>query len=565
MNSGRDSGRKFHRLADSRFRNLYLYLAFAVSIMTVVSNGIISNRFGNSVLPLPFGDYSIPASSVSGVVQAVSATACILMVIIDYKTGVKLAVFTFLFSIFGITRGIIATGSMASIPGLANCIIFIFVTFLIGYQLEASDRFALTDSSTRLPNRYGFERVLNSRLSAIGRGYVAYLHVGGFHDLNANLGRKYGNIILKETAARISAIIGERGDVFKIEGAEFAIILSEECNYESVLGQVIDAVEAPIEVDKDGISVKCFVTANVGVADFYDRHLSTDEVMMCTDVAMNYAVNHDESKICTYNDALKAKVARTTEIEKMIKEALEKEYFYLQYQPQFILDGKKLRGFEALVRLRMPDGSVVSPGEFIPIAEKTDLILEIDRYVRHRAMTEFKEICSRSGDSLVVSVNVSAKEISNLGFSDEVLDMVREIGFPAECLEIEITEYSLVQSMENTIINIQDLREHGVKIAVDDFGTGYTSLSQLLNLPVSLLKIDKSLIDNIEDSEINRDFVKTVIYMGHLMNCEVISEGVEKESQLRLLNQFDCDFIQGFVWSRPLDYDAAVELCDQSI
>ena len=561
MGGGKDSGRKFHRLADSKYRNLYLYLAFAVSIITVICNGFISNRYGNSVLNLPFGDYSIPASSVSGVVQAFCATACILMVIIDYKTGFKLGLFTFLFSIFGITRGIIATGSMASLPGAANCIIFIFVTLLISNQLAASDRFALTDSSTGLPNRYGFERALTNRLSAIGGGYVAYLHVGGFHDLNANLGRKYGNIILAETADRIENVSGEQGDVYKIEGAEFAIILSETSNYEAILSQTIEAVEAPIEVDRNGIKVNCFVTANVGVADIYDRHLSTEEVMMCTDVAMNYAVNHEEAKICTYNDALKAKVARTTEVEKLIKEALEKEYFYVQYQPQYVLDGKKLRGFESLVRLRMPDGSIVSPGEFIPIAEKTDLILELDKYVRHRAMNEFKDICTKTGDSLVVSVNVSAKEMSSPGFADEVMGMVREVGFPAECLEIEITEYSLVKSVENTIANIQELREYGVKIAVDDFGTGYTSLSQLLNLPVTLLKIDKSLIDNIEDSEINRDFVKTVIYMGHLMNCEVISEGVEKESQLRLLNQFDCDFIQGFVWSKPLDHDVAVELC----
>lgn len=561
MAIGRDSERKVHRLADSRFRNLYLYLAFGFSILTVLLNSFISNRLGNSVLPLPFGDYSIPVSSVSGIVQAISASACILMVIIDYRTGVKLAIFTFLFSIFGIIRGIVASGSMASLPGAANCIIYIFVTILISNQLSASDKFALTDSSTGLPNRYGFERILAGRLNGIGRGYVAYLHVGGFHDLNANLGRKYGNIILRETADRIARVVGERGDVFKIEGAEFAIILSEECNYEDVLGQVIEAVESPIDVDRNGISVNCFVTADVGVSDFYDRHLSLDEVMMCTDVAMNYAVNHDDVRICTYNDALKAKVARTAEIEKLIKDGLDNDYFYLQYQPQYVLDGKKLRGFESLVRLRMPDGSVVPPGEFIPIAERTDLILEIDRYVRRRAMSEFKEICRAKGENLIISVNVSAKEISTPGFSDEVLEVVDEVGFPAECLEIEITEYSLVQSMETTIINIQELREHNVKIAVDDFGTGYTSLSQLLNLPVTLLKIDKSLIDNIEESEINRDFVKTVIYMGHLMNCEVISEGVEKDSQLRLLNQFDCDFIQGFVWSRPLDRRVALELC----
>lgn len=559
MSGGRDSGKKIHMIADSRYKNVYLYLAFAISMLAVISNGFISNRLGNAVIPL--GKFSIPVSSITGVVQAISASACILMVVIDHSMGVKLAIFIYLFSIFGITRTIIATGSMAPIPGAVNCIIYIFLTIMLGSQLTASSRFAQTDSSTGLPNRYAFERVLNSRLIGIGRGYVAYLHVGGFHDLNANLGRKYGNIILQKTSARISSIVGEQGDVFKIEGAEFAIILSEECNYETVLNQVIDAVQEPIEVDRNGITVNCFVTANVGVSDFYDRHLSVDEVMMCTDVAMNYAVNNDDVRICTYNDALKAKVARTTEIEKLIKDGLEKDLFYLQYQPQFILDGKKLRGFESLVRLRMPDGSIVPPDEFIPVAERTDLILEIDRYVRRRAMSEFKEACTRLGENLIVSVNVSAKEISNPGFADEVMKVVADVGFPAECLEIEITEYSLVQSMETTIVNIQELRERGVKIAVDDFGTGYTSLSQLLNLPVSLLKIDKSLIDNIEESEINRDFVKTVIYMGHLMNCEVISEGVEKESQLRLLNQFDCDFIQGFVWSEPLDYDIAVGMC----
>ena len=555
------SVQRINRIVDSKYKNLFLYLAFLVAFLAVIANGFISSRFGNAVIDL--GSTTIPASSISGCIQAVSVMACIFMVLIDYRAGVRLAIFTFLFSIFGITRNMIANNTLSSIPGAVNCLIYILVSIIIGKQLKMADRFALTDSSTGLPNRYGFERELETRLRGSERGYVAYLHIGGFHDLNANLGRKYGNSILMEVSQRIAGVVGDHGEVFKIEGAEFALILSEGCKYESLLSQVIDAIEEPIVVDKNGIKVNCFVTATAGVADFFDRRITTDEVMLCTDVAMNYAVNSrdEDCKISTYNDALRAEVAKTNEMEKMITDAIKNDNFYLQYQPQYILDGKRLRGFEALVRMRLNDGSTVSPTIFIPVAERSDLILEIDRYVRKRVMKEFKDICTAKGEGFVVSVNVSAKEISNPAFADEVLEAMEETGFPPECFEIEITEYSFVQSLDNTRQNIKELRDHGIKIAVDDFGTGYTSLSQLLNLPVTLLKIDKSLIDNLEDSEINRDFVKTVIYMGHLMNCEVISEGVEKESQLRLLNQFDCDFIQGFVWSRPLDYEVAVDLC----
>ena len=211
--------------------------------------------------------------------------------------------------------------------------------------------------------------------------------------------------------------------------------------------------------------------------------------------------------------------------------------------------------------MRLPDGTVVSPGEFIPVAEKSDLILDINHYVMHRVLNEFKNICPKMDKDFTVSVNVSAKEISQPGFANSVMNMIFEAGFPAQNFEIEITEYSFAKSLDTTIENITILRNHGVQIALDDFGTGYTSLEQLLNLPVTLLKIDKSLIDNIVNSEINRDFIKTVIYLGHLMKCEVISEGVEEEKQLELLDEFDCDFIQGYVWSKPLDYEAALGLC----
>ncbi|MBQ8945496.1 MAG: EAL domain-containing protein [Lachnospiraceae bacterium] len=559
MGHGTDSNRTGGRLSDLKHRSalVYVFLVFAIGL--VILNGFIGRRFGNTVFKL--GDVAIPISGLSGCIQSVSVVFCFLMVLTDYRKGIKLALFVLGFSFFGATRTILVTHSAASLPGVVNCVIHGVAAVLIYRQFKISDQMAVTDVTTRLTNRYGFERTLDKMLRHHERGYVVYMHVEGFHEVNANLGRRLGDSVVYEVGRRISEAVGKDGSVYKIEGAEFGMILDDNSNYTETVERVLESIEKPIEVRKDDITMSCFVMGYAGISAFTGRGETLDDVIICSDVAMNYAVNTEGVRICTYNDTLREQVKRVAEVEKLIKEGLENNYFYLQYQPQYVMEGKKLRGFEALVRMRLPDGSVISPGEFIPVAENSDLIIDIDRYVRHRAMREFKNICSRMDDDFTLSVNVSAKEISQPGFADEIMGMVRDIGFPPRNLEIEITEYSFAKSVDMTIDNINILRDFGIKIAVDDFGTGYTSLAQLLNLPVTLLKIDKSLIDNIENSEMNRDFVKTVIYMGHLMNCEVISEGVEKENQLKLLGEYECDFIQGFVWSRPLEYDAALGLC----
>lgn len=559
MGNGKDSWSVKRRLFDSEHKRVLFYLFFFFSTLFVVINGLLSSRFSGAVFNV--GPVFIPVASLSGCIQALSVVFCILMVLTDYRKGIILTILTLTVSFFGASRSIILAHNASSLPGVLNCIIHGVSAVLIYKQFKLSDEMAVTDSTTGLLNRHGFERDLEKKLRQRNKGYVVYMHVNGFHDLNANLGRSIGDQVLYEIGQRIVPIVGRNGHVYKIEGAEFSIILSEDCNFKSIVENAIESVAHPIEVTKNDIPVKCFVTARAGIADFMDRNSKADEVMLCTDIAMNHALNSQDMKICTYNDALKQQVARAAEVEKLIKEGLENDYFYLQYQPQYVLEGKRLRGFEALVRMKLPDGSVISPGEFIPVAEKSDLIVDIDRFVRRRALSEFCEICKRMDEGFVLSVNVSAKEISSPGFADEVIKVVGETGFPAPHLEIEITEYSFAQSVDLTIENINKLREHNIKIALDDFGTGYTSLAQLLNLPVTLLKIDKSLIDNIEYSDMNRDFVKTVIYMGHLMNCEVISEGVEEENQLKLLGEYDCDFIQGFVWSRPLEYDVALNMC----
>ena len=178
-------------------------------------------------------------------------------------------------------------------------------------------------------------------------------------------------------------------------------------------------------------------------------------------------------------------------------------------------------------------------------------------------MKEFKPLLDKSEKELTISVNISAKNIGSKDFATRVKKIIEETQFPPENLELEITEYSFAESRNTTIENIKALRELGIQIALDDFGTGYTSIAQLMKLPINLLKIDKSLIDDIESNQNMRDLIDSVIYMGHIMNCEVISEGVENEDQLNILKEHKCDFIQGFIWGKPIDFEEAKNMFNQ--
>ncbi len=282
--------------------------------------------------------------------------------------------------------------------------------------------------------------------------------------------------------------------------------------------------------------------------------------MKYSDIAMLHATMSKKNRILFYEPQMEEKLKRQVEVEKIIKKALSNNWFYLVFQPQFSTQEKKLRGFEALLRLRDPSGNNLSPAEFIPAAEKNDLILEITDWVLLNSLKTFTKYVQ--GTDITLSINISSKNMESRQFVSKIKEALSATGFPAKNLEVEITEYCLLQSFDQTIENIKALREIGVQVALDDFGTGYSSLSYLEKLPINLLKIDKSLVDDIESNLKSQQFVSAVIYMGHLMGCEVICEGVETESQLQLLRDNKSDFIQGYVWGKPMEFDKARELLD---
>lgn len=549
------------RLSNLKYKKVYIIL---LALLTVADTVVVS-ILGRGNRMISVGELTLPTSSLNGCIQALSFFFCLLMVMMDYNFGLICSIVGLSFSVVGASRAIAMSKSLVSIPTIINSVFYIVALIIISGQFRQSKKAELTDKLTGQINRYGFEEIIHKKIRSFEKGSIIFIHIKGFTDINTNLGRSNGDIILKTVSERIGQVLAGKGEAYKLEGAEFAIFITEGSDCEELVKTLIAIIEEKIEVKIGESTSNVYVNVKVGIADCLNGYVNPDTLMKNADIAMTYAMRNDDIKYCFYNERIKKGTEREHEIEGYIKDALEKDYFYLVFQPQFSISNKKLRGFETLIRMKLPDGTMISPGEFIDVAEKSDLILKIDDFVMRRAMEMFKEVSLEYDKSFILSINISAKDIALDGFADKLIETADRIGFPRECLEVEITEYSFAKNSDGTIGNIRKLRDSGIMIALDDFGTGYTSLSQLLNLPINLLKIDKSLVDSMKSNENNKDFINAVIYMGHLMECEVIAEGVEDEDQLSQLQSLGCDFVQGFVWGKPVDFDSAALICRQNV
>ena len=267
-----------------------------------------------------------------------------------------------------------------------------------------------------------------------------------------------------------------------------------------------------------------------------------DELITFSNLAM-YEIKNERSgeHIRKYSKDMQKK-ERTLEVEVKIKNALDNDKVLYMLQPQYDMN-HKLRGFEALARMKDDDGSFISPAEFIPVAEKTGLIDRVDSAVFGKAATYVGNLIKETGSDVILSLNVSVKHLMKKDFLVEISNLIASSGIPAEQLELEITESIMIESVEKAMNCINEIRKMGVKIAIDDFGTGYSSLSYL---------VDKSFIDKMNTSDSSKQYVAAIITLGHVMGFNVISEGVEDADQIETLKDIGCDYIQGYVWGKPL-------------
>lgn len=495
----------------------------------------------------------------NGVLSALQYGTCLMLLRTNHKRGVIVSTIMMGLTSLMMLRIIIFVGDISAVPGLCNMIFYIITMLILTRYYDKRESEAITDYLTGVLNRRGLYKHLKERIKTDAEFSLIYFCIDNYKVINDNYGHAYGDRLLKEIVLRMTSFVQEKGIVARIGGTEFVVVLDGSLDARETADDLLTVMREKAVLISDGVAVDVYTTCYAGLAGFPKDTNDHEELIKYADMSMLEALATKSKEVRAFDIRFVEGLNRQIEVEKLIKEGLENDYFYMVYQPQYHMEGKKLRGFESLIRMKTPDGRFISPGEFIPAAEKGDMIVQIDDYVLRRVMREFKDIV-RENTSLIVSVNLSAKNVGSEDFVVRLCDIISNTQFSPENLEIEITEYCMVDSMDVTVKNITKLREMGIKVALDDFGTGYTSLNYVAKLPINLLKIDKSLIDDIELDKQSREFVHTVISMGHLMGCEVIAEGVESEGQLECLKANNCDFVQGYVWGKPLDYSVACDL-----
>ncbi len=369
--------------------------------------------------------------------------------------------------------------------------------------------------------------------------------------------------VLREIASRWKLIADTgltktRDFLAHLSGDEFALILREHHSDEDIR-QTIRQYESALAQRMTVNECDLYISASFGYAAYPEDAQTVDTVCAYASVAMHEVKRANSSNHVLHFTPDLIRDERVLEIERKIREALDQDTIFFNLQPQYDMQ-HKLRGFEALARMRDSEGSFISPGEFIPVAERVGLVDKVDGAVFRKSAAFFGELLQKSGADITLSVNVSVRHLMKNDFIEEMREVLQTTGIPADKLEIEITESIMIDSVDKALKCINVIRGMGVQIAIDDFGTGYSSLSYLHKFPANLLKVDKSFIDKMNTSESSRQYVAAIISIGHIMGFDVISEGVEEETQLNTLKEIGCDFIQGFIWGKPLMPDAAEAL-----
>ncbi|WP_278337005.1 EAL domain-containing protein [Clostridium chromiireducens] len=379
---------------------------------------------------------------------------------------------------------------------------------------------------------------------------ILFIDLDGFKSINDNYGHLVGDNVLKNVADSLKNVIGQDGSIFRIGGDEFIIILRniESSTYINEISVRIQKVlEKPFIYNGESL----IVGASIGISIFPDHGDDSDTLIKKADLAMYEVKKKGGYGYATYSSKMNDKFFDKVEMKKKINKAMEDNEFTIYYQPIMDLRTMKVLAAEALIRWRQGD-KIVSPVEFIPIAKSVGEMTSIDNWVLENACMQCKR-WNELGSNINISVNTSYAQLVQPEFVLIVQNILETYSFPAEYLNIEITEDEAMEDFPIIIDALTKLKAMGVKISLDDFGTGYSSISYASKLPVDKIKIDRTLIMNLEKDDRDRMIVKAIINTGHSLGLNIVAEGIETQEQFRILNEFECDFIQGYLIGRPME------------
>ena len=422
-------------------------------------------------------------------------------------------------------------------------------------QKDRYEELASFDPLTKLPNRtmlFLKLEEIRARAQREERKFaLLFLDLDNFKSINDTHGHNEGDKVLKYVAKVLQRLLRKEDTLARFGGDEFVIVLEEAQtprDISIVAQKIIDKLKEPLDFGY----AKYYIGASIGISVYPDDATDIHELIRFADTAMYQAKKGGRNRYAFFSKELEQGVVQKITLENEMRYGIENDQFVIYYQPQIDARNEKLVGFEALVRWHHPSRGMLHPNDFIPIAEESQLIVELDRYLMRKSMEDLSR-WKRSGYEFDrLSINLSIKELRKEDFINDLTFALYEEGCEASWVELEITEGLIMQDTKNALTKLHQLAEFGVKISIDDFGTGYSSLAYLKKLPIDKLKIDKSFIDDMLKDKDSQVIVKTIIDLAENLHLEVLAEGVETKEQKDFLLQNGCYIIQGFYYSKPL-------------
>ncbi|WP_249122728.1 EAL domain-containing protein [Pseudoalteromonas sp. M8] len=444
---------------------------------------------------------------------------------------------------------------LSPIPGTDQLVIAVRDITEKKRQEEVILHHAFYDSLTDLPNRFlAMERLAQQLFDAERNDELAvvfFIDLDDFKRINDSLGHETGDQILIASGERLKQSLREQDTVSRLSGDEFIVLMGgfkHTADITSVADMLIKLFHHPIIVDDKDFNI----SVSIGVAIYPLDANSPQELLSCADTAMYNAKSNGRNNYCLFNQKMSQQLSRRIEIEEALRVALNEHELEVFYQPQFYIENSDVFGAEALLRWHSKTLGNVSPAEFIPVAEQSGLIIDIGLFVLSTAINQAHQWQQHLDSDIRIAINLSPRQFKDPSLLKQIELLVKDIPIANRFIELEITEGVLISGQAQVKQTLTQLHQLGFKLSLDDFGTGYSSLNYLRHYPFDLLKIDRSFISDMLATHESKALVKTIIAMAHNLSMKVVAEGVETLEQLRLLQQLECDFGQGYLISKPL-------------
>lgn len=429
---------------------------------------------------------------------------------------------------------------------------------------DALEKTAYFDALTQIPNRnYLIERLellIELRIDIVHKYYVLFIDLTRFKNINDSLGHPVGDKVLALVAKRLKAILRQEDTIARLGGDEFAVILNDlsaSAEAETFARRIHKKLSQPFSVDGHNI----YTGLHIGVSPLEADHEKPEDVLRDADIAMHHA-KVQNLPVGVFNKNLRNHFLENIKLEADLRFAVKRDELILHYQPIISLESGELKGFEALVRWNHSKYGFISPGQFIPIAEESGLVIPMTRWILREAcsqIAEWQKISSRY-ENLKISVNISGKHLAVEDLPTQVKRAVNATHIDPSTLTLEITESSAMENAKHTIEILDKVRRLGVTLSIDDFGTGYSSLSYLHKLPFDSLKIDRSFVMQADQHIENKKILQTIMSLANNLHLKTVAEGIETEEQLKLLQDLKCDYAQGYLFSKPLPKEEIEQL-----